>query len=186
MAYVPSWENDVFVSYATVDDQPLPGASDGWVTVLVDSLKLLLAQQLGRSDSATIWRDLRLRGNEPLTDEIMTAAGSSALLLVVLSEGYLASEWCKRERNRFLELVGAGSRRLFVVERTPIERSRRPVELQDLLGYPFWVRKRAELPPRTLGFPAPTPGDSEYYERVTKLAIEIADELKLLRSKATA
>jgi hypothetical protein len=38
MAYVPEFEHDIFVSYAHVDDIPLPGIEDGWVTTLVNNL----------------------------------------------------------------------------------------------------------------------------------------------------
>ena len=43
-------------------------------------------------------------------------------MLVVLSEGYLASEWCRREHNEFLASVGTGSRcrREVQLARTPI------------------------------------------------------------------
>ncbi len=38
----------IFVSYARADDQPSPGADEGWVTTLVKKLKTLLVQKLGR------------------------------------------------------------------------------------------------------------------------------------------
>ena len=183
MTYLPGWRNDVFVSYAQVDDRPLPGATDGWVCILVDALKVLLAQQLGRAELLAVWRDLQLARHSPLTPEIFQAVRTSAVLLVVLSEGYLASEWCQRERNEFLEIAGKGTRRLFVVERMPIERSRKPPEFSDLLGYPFWTRERDDMPARTLGVPVPTPNEPEYYHRLNRLAQELANELR--RIKAT-
>jgi hypothetical protein len=182
MAYTPGWQNDVFVSYAHVDDQLLPGATHGWVSLLIDAVQVLLAQQLGRAEVLAVWRDLQLSGNAQLTPEIVGAVRDSAVLLVVMSEGYLASEWCQRERNEFLELAGSASRRLFVVERMPIERSRKPKELGDLLGYPFWSRDRADLPARTLGVPVPTPSEPEYYHRLNRLALELASELRRMKA----
>jgi hypothetical protein len=44
MAYVPTYEHDIFVSYAHVDDEPIGGAEEGWVTCLVNNLDSLLAQ----------------------------------------------------------------------------------------------------------------------------------------------
>src|SRR5215471_7687869 len=99
MPYVVGYEHDVFVSYAHVDDHPLPGAKDGWVATLVDGLRVLLAEQLGRSEVLAVWHDLGLPGNAPVTAEILTAVDRSATLLVVLSEGYLASDWCQDESN---------------------------------------------------------------------------------------
>src|SRR5215475_7701764 len=123
MAYVPGWQNDVFVSYAQVDDRPLPGASDGWVSLLVDALKTLLAMQLGRAEVLAVWRDLQLARHAQLTPEIFGALRSSATLLIILSEGYLATDWCWSEYREFVKLAGPGTRRLFVVERMPIERA---------------------------------------------------------------
>ena len=183
MAYTPGCANDVFVSYAQVDDRPLPGAKDGWVCLLVDALKILLAQQLGRAEVLAVWRDLQLSRHAQLTPEIFQAVRSSAVLLVVLSEGYLASEWCQRERNEFLDTAGTGTRRLFVVERMPIEHHRKPAEFSDLLGYPFWMRERDDLPARTLGVPVPTPNEPEYYHRLNQLALELATELKRIKTK---
>jgi hypothetical protein len=182
MAYVSGYDNDVFVSYAHVDDRPLPPARDGWVSTLVDALKVLLAQQLGRAELCAVWRDLGLAGNAPLTPEIFAAIRGSAVMLLVLSEGYLASEWCRREHSEFLAMIGQGSRRFFVVERMPIERARWPVELQDLTGYPFWVRERSDLPARTLGMPTPLLEEREYYNRLNRLATELAAELKRIKA----
>ena len=35
MPFVPGYRHDIFVSYAHVDDKPLLGAKEGWVTILV-------------------------------------------------------------------------------------------------------------------------------------------------------
>lgn len=184
MAYVQHCQNDVFVSYAQVDDRPLPGARDGWVCTLVDALKLLLAQQLGRAEVLAVWRDLQLAGNERLTPAIFSAVRDSAALLVILSEGYLASRWCREEAREFLDRVGDTSRRVFVVERMPVDRARRPDAFQDLLGYPFWVRDREDAPARTLGVPIPTPEEPDYYRRLNRLAIELAGELQRMNAAA--
>jgi len=184
MAYVPGWQNDIFVSYARVDDQPLPGASDGWVSVLVDALRTLLAQQLGRAEVLRMWRDLQIAGHAPLTPEIFGALRGSATLLLILSEGYLASDWCWREYGEFIALAGASTRRVFVVERMPVDRDRKPAALRELTGYPFWVRDRGDRPPRVLGVPVPTPAEPEYYHRLNRLALELGGELKRMAAAA--
>ena len=35
MAFVPGYNNDIFVSYAHVDNEPLPGVEEGWVSILI-------------------------------------------------------------------------------------------------------------------------------------------------------
>lgn len=185
--FVPGYNNDIFVSYAHVDNEPLPGAEEGWVSTLMKGLKTRLAQRLGRKEAFVAWRDPELSAHEPLTPQLLEALKQAATLLIVLSPGYLASEWCQREREIFLQLtrqqVRAGSR-IFVVEREQIQPAEKPEELRELLGYPFWVVEHEGEPPRILGEPRPDPDDLRYYNKVTDLAFALAAELKLLQQAA--
>jgi len=76
MAFVPGYEQDVFISYAHVDDVPFFGGADpdqaaGWVTRLVRHLENFLAQQVGCAEGFRVWKDnYNLRGNDALTPEI--------------------------------------------------------------------------------------------------------------------
>ena len=54
MVFVPGYEHDIFVSYAHVDDQPLPGAEQGWITTLIDGLKNRLGANLGRMNAYSL------------------------------------------------------------------------------------------------------------------------------------
>ena len=184
MAFVPGYSHDLFVSYAHVDDEPLFGAQRGWVTTLVNNLETVVRQKLGFKDF-TIWMDHQLAGNQPLTPAIMSTLGNTATLLIILSPGYLSSEWCGREREAFLRLV-QGKRdacsQVFVVYSDKLDRSSVPAELADLIGYPFWVQEQEGKAPRTLGVPVPTPTETEYYNRVNQLGHELSQELKRLRA----
>lgn len=173
--------NDLFVSYAHVDDQLLPGAQLGWVTTLVSALRTQLATMLGRAERVTLWQDLSLPGNAPIPEELNSELRRSTALLVVLSPGYLASAWCNRERNTFLEYVGARSRRVFVAERMPIDQAEWPPEFRDLKGYKFWVKDRPGKPARTLGLPRPDPGDRPYYDALDDIVYDLTQTLKELK-----
>ena len=185
-AFVPGYQHDVFVSYARVNDLPLAGAVDGWVTTLVNNLEILLASRLGRW-SASLWMDHELAGNAPLTPAIVEALRQTAALVVVVSRAYLASRWCEREREEFFrvvrERVGAGSR-VFVIEYDKVEKSELPGEFGDLLGYQFWVEEARGKPPRTLGMPTPRPEEQEYFTRLNNLSYELADELERLKGES--
>ena len=100
---VPHYKHDIFVSYAHVDNEPLAGPDTQWVTNLLAGLKPMLGQQLGRADAYSLWMDYELRGNEPATPDILRQLQDTTLLLLILSPGYLASEWCCRELRRFAE-----------------------------------------------------------------------------------
>jgi hypothetical protein len=182
---IMSYKYDVFVSYAHVDDDPLIGVQEGWVSTLKNNLEKELARRLGRKEKAIVWMDHNLSGHEPLTPAIMQAIRESATLVIIASEGYRASSWCSRERKAFLNHVKErkrGDSRIFLVERDEIAREDLPDELQDLLGYRFWVRDHNGEPPRTLGIPVPRPEEQEYYRRLNKLSYDLAAEIKRLRN----
>lgn len=166
---------DIFVSYAHVDDEPLPPATEGWVTTLAKSLQIRIAQKLGRREAFSLWMDHRLSGNEPLTPQIMGRIGEAATMLIIYSPGYVASEWCNREKNEFLRVAGNLGSRLFVVER---DRAERIAELSSVRGYRFWVEDELSDETRTLGDPLPTPDERLYYAALGDLATDIARELQ--------
>jgi hypothetical protein len=184
MAYVAGYEHDIFISYAHVDNEPLVGAAEGWVTTLVRTLETVLRQKLGdREHKLSVWMDHELAGHRPFGDDIQNALERTATLLVIMSPGYLSSDWCSKERETFRSLVGSrarGGSRVFVVHRDRLELTLLPAEFEGLLGYRFWIEDGPARTPRTLGVPVPTPAELEYYSRVNQLALEVADELRRL------
>src|SRR5262249_46387537 len=66
MAFNPNLGCDLFISYARVDDEPVFGVK--WVSTLLQDLRNLLAQKMGRHDAFSIWWDeINLRGNHAVT-----------------------------------------------------------------------------------------------------------------------
>ncbi|MFO1429517.1 MAG: toll/interleukin-1 receptor domain-containing protein [Candidatus Competibacteraceae bacterium] len=191
-AFVPGFDHDVFVSYAHVDNQPLlvpGGVPAGWVDTLVENLKRLLSQQLGRRDWGRLWFDPNLRGDEAFPPVLREAVSRAATLLVIFSEGYLQSNWCRRERETFLQAAaqqGNTQGRIFVVKLMDIERSRWPQEFRDLLGYEFFSKEREHAPVRTLRMLADDPGNQLYFRRLDDLSRELADRLQSLRERPAA
>jgi hypothetical protein len=181
MAFVPGYEHDIFVSYAHLDDVPMVEGR-GWVSVFVDRLKRMLAQRLGRAEAFSIWMDRRLFGNEPFPDALLQHISQSAALIIILSPGYLQSEWCRHEANAFLETIRKrphADRRVFVVQTQPIERELWPLEFRDLRGYQFW-RQGDDNRPLTFGFPSPDVNDSEYFRQIEDLAIDLVGLMRAL------
>lgn len=183
-AIVPGYEHDIFVSYALVDNLVMPGAKDGWVSTLIAGLKIQLGQKLGRIETFKLWKDEKLTGNEPFPATIEAAIKQSATLVIILSPGYLASEWCQKELNTFLQMVAndpRGDSRVFVVERDKLEVTEKPRSVRDQLGYRFWVEEREGKAPRILGTPMPHPSDRLYYDKLGDLAHDLAEEIKRLK-----
>ena len=178
---------DIFISYAWVNDEKPPGVDRGWVTTLVMFLKDLLAEKLGRRESFWLWWDHQLPRNRPLTPELEAKVRETSILLIVLSRGYLSSDWCKKERELFLEearrRVDSGSR-VFIVHYNSVAQDECPEEFRDLMGYSFCtsdeVTEEESLP---LGYPYPTPQDKEYYARAKTSARDLAKELRRMRGE---
>jgi hypothetical protein len=187
MGYVHPDKPDIFLSYAHVNNEPDPAFPDrtGWVTTLVRGLKARLANKLGRVDSYDLWSDAKLAGNVEVTPEILGKLSGAAVILLVLSPAYLASEWCRRELTAFHEEIRrrkAGGGRVFIVEFDRVNPGEKPPELSALKGYRFWIEDPDNGNPETLGYPIVREKDlEEYYKRLNDLCIELVRELETLR-----
>jgi hypothetical protein len=141
MAYVPGYEYDLFISYSHDDDFAFgQGAGGGWVTDFHNGLEARLKQILG-ARSAEVWLDKkRLSGEWALDDKIRQDLGGTAAFLAIVSPLYLTSNYCRDEREWFLEhaaealRVGAMSRALRVVK-TPDEDNAHRRVFADTLGF---------------------------------------------------
>ncbi|MFN0053892.1 MAG: toll/interleukin-1 receptor domain-containing protein [Planctomycetales bacterium] len=191
-------DHDVFISYATVDDRP---AKNGWVSAFVKYLDESLSAAFGQRNPDRIWFDRSNIDEEAsLTEQIRTKVQKSACMVVILSQGYAKSQWCRQEREAFLAAVAGqpeADRRLFLIDIGNLDQKDRPQEFCDKRGRLFYVQ-----PPNTtdvidrepLGFPIPDPEKKEHkeffgqvdqlaralHERVSKLpgATQVAPAVK--------
>ena len=186
-ALVPGFEQDVFISYAHVDDVPFFGGADpdqsaGWVTRLVRHLENFLAQQIGRAEGFRVWKDnYDLRGNDALTPEIAAELRRAATFIAILSPGYLASAWCRHETRLFAQhFAGDLAGRVFVLEKARLDDAVGvPQELKGLRGYRFWYVD-VDKQPRTFGMPMPLQGEIQYFRQVDDLARDIHRRLRAM------
>jgi hypothetical protein len=185
MTFVPGYDQDVFISYAHVDNEPFFDAPTGWVATFVRILKNELAQKVGRADRFELWFDNNnLRGNHSVTPEITAKLRRAATFVAILSPSYAASQWCRDEARLFTQhFTGDLAGRIFVVEKELFEE--KPPEFTDLLGYRFWYRDHNEQP-RTLGKPMPDPDEKEYFGQIEDLARDIHKQLKAMASRQLA
>ena len=126
----------------------------------------------------------KLPSNARATPEIDAKVRDSAILLLILSDGYLASEWCGREMSLFLDeeikrRKDTGSR-IFVVEYSDVQR---PPALKDVVGSRFWEMDARKKRPHTLGFLKRDREDERYSERVLDLCHDIVAELKCQKAQ---
>ena len=131
---------DAFLSYAHVDDLPIPESpqAGGWISTFYETLASEVRQRLGRTDVA-LWKDDELAYDQSLTRQLIETVQSAAVLIVMLSPGYIRSEWCGRERQAFMQAVRSrGDARVFVVAKEWIAPADVPAELRDYKRFPFF------------------------------------------------
>ena len=177
----------IFISYAWVDNEPFPGADNCWVSTFVDGLQKHLARELGRRDEAQrLWVDYeQMRGNESVTPKILECLEASSTFVLILSAGYVASDWCHQELDAFVKQVGTDSGRIFVVRMSPVNQEE-PEALHDLVKYSFCYQDDRNQP-CTRWFPDIDPTDREYSREQQRLARDLAAKLrKPLRSEGPA
>ena len=106
MAYVPGCRHDLFISYASENNR------EGWVEQFANALGQELGDLLGRQfvPKDSVYLDKReLEVAQSFPDRLTAAARDSAILVPILSPGYLTSEWCNRERTEFFSKLPYGA-----------------------------------------------------------------------------
>ncbi len=177
------YENDIFISYAHIDNQALTENQKGWIDRFHRTLEIRLQELLG--ENPKIWRDKKLQGNDVFSDAIVRQFQSAAILISVISPRYVKSEWCTKELSEFIEVaeqkqgLRIGDKlRTFKVVKTPVPREKMPPELQAVLGYEFYqidkdtdkaVEFRRESGP-------------EFEQRFVALVFDLAHEISQLLS----
>ena len=175
------FEYDVYISYSRLDNVPLDGDQEGWVTRFHTGLSYVLGMRLGRE--ARIWRDLKFSGDDLIADETAQDLLKTALFISVVSPHYVESEWCIREANEFCKaaentggiVINGRSRALKVYKGPVAEEGRLPEVMKNTLGYPMYV-----VDEQWQGVPIeldPIYGDDfklKYNIKLTQLAFDVA------------
>ncbi|MEC7201114.1 MAG: TIR domain-containing protein [Limisphaerales bacterium] len=187
--------NDIFISYAHMDDQVLDEDQKGWITKFHRVLRVKLGQLMG--EPAKIWRDEKLSGTDVYDDKIVSEFKKAKVMISVLSPRYIKSEWCNRELNEFYEAaenesgirVGEKSRLIKVVK-TPFDTDQAaehlPKIFEAILGFDFFEQDpesgRIVEFDEAFGVKA----KQNYYSRIYDLASEIADILKRMEGGSSS
>jgi hypothetical protein len=177
------FDKHVFISYAHLDNQPLPPEQQGWITEFHAALAAFLSMRLG--GKSKIWRDEKLQGNDIFAAEIVAQFPHTALLVSILTPRYLKSEWCTREVQEFCDsaqhsggVVVDNKARVFKVIKTPVDTEESlPSVMKDALGYEFFTYEGGA--PLELD---PVANPQAYKLKVNKLAWDIVQLLKKLEA----
>lgn len=95
--------DDVFISYRHLDNELHDEQEKGWVDNFHDHFESLLGEVLGYEPK--IWRDTRLEGNVYFADVLEERIKKMAVLISILSPGYLRFDWCIGELREFCRLA---------------------------------------------------------------------------------
>jgi hypothetical protein len=194
MTYLaPAFVHDVFVSYAHGDaDRSGNSPLRIWSKAFARELELELGT-MPRLQSSSVFLDdsdragHSLDSNDPLTQQLRSAAAGSAFLLSLMSPHYLASPWCNDERTWWLREAAAAAMpeigsRLFVARVWPTGESPWPPEFCDERGNPMlgvWFHERPgnEMTSRPLGWVDPTRNE-EFRSALVDLAGQIGVRMR--------
>jgi len=180
-----SFTQDLFISYAHIDNQPMTSAGNGWISRFHVDIEKYLNMRL--PNDVNIWRDDKLQGNDMFAHEITDRLADAAVLVSVLTPRYLNSDWCTREVAEFCRAAEQGGgilvenkSRIFKVLKTPVgTQEALPSEMKDVLGYEFFIYED-EAPVELDAMYGENYGQA-YKLKVAKLAWHISELLKKIK-----
>jgi hypothetical protein len=146
MGYVPGYENDVFISYAHVDNEPILPDKPGWVDFFEDLLRKRVKARL--RGEIQFSRDQQLRLYRKFSDQLTEKLASSAVLICIPSPNYVESDWCLWELEQFHKRMG-GDRIIKVVKTHFDEQSLKPSarsllkQIEHVLDSRFYIRNES-------------------------------------------
>ena len=183
--------DDVFISYRHLDNELLDDQGKGWIDNFHERFQNVLGEELGYEPS--VWRDPRLPGNVYFADVLEERIRKTAVMISVLSPGYVQSDWCVGELREFCRLADqtggllVGNRmRLFKVVKTHVERGEHPPELQKQLGYEFYEMDRTTQRPVAFGHELGRNSDQRYWSKLHDLAWDVKQVLSAINPRARA
>ena len=189
MGFVPGYANDIFISYAHIDNDPLIEGKKGWVDFFVDLLRKRVRVRIG--GEIEIFRDPQLQRFGKFSTQLNEALSASATFIGVLSPRYAESDWCLHELAEFGKRVG-NDRVIKVVKTAVDEQGYEPevkalfAELQDVLDFRFYKKDESshlfvDLQPEVIADHIPAS-----LEKIDAIAQNLVTLLKQLRSSHTS
>ena len=189
MSSASPFTDDVFISYRHLDNELLDEQGKGWIDNFHERFESVLGEAMGYEPS--IWRDPRLPGNVYFADVLEERIRNTAVVISILSPGYLQSEWCMGELREFCRLADntggllAGDKmRIFKVVKTHIDREQHPLEFQKQLGYEFYELDKTTKRPVAFGQELGRHRDQRYWSKLDDLAWDVKQVLSIINPRA--
>lgn len=187
MGWVSGFENDVFISYARVDNATVENDPErGWVSLFHRHLEVALSKKVGRLETVRIWRDTREISGQQLFDQtIQDTIGRSAIFVALTSRGYLESQYCGQELRSFyakakadpIGLAIADNYRIFNLLINNLPQPEWPEEFKGTSGFPLNDGEDA----RAAGEPSAV-GQDKFAQQLREVSQAIYSTLTRLRA----
>lgn len=178
---------DVFISYAHADNEAPPNAKKpkGWVTALAENLNI--GPNVRKKQ---IFIDHQLKPGDAFSDDLIAKVENSKLLVLLLSQNYIDSEWCGKELEHFIQAHSNDAEKpadVFVVELFPYEEFTKVPEnilqlRKRLIHAKFWLHPTETNSPVLSGYPTPDDSGEEegkhYWRMLNELKNAIDQRLR--------
>ena len=179
MAYVPSFEHDIFISYAHADNVAT-GRVSAFHRDLVQRLTTRLGARAFHKPQEWVFFDrFGLKAGDEFSPKLERSARRSAVLISLLSPSYLQAPYCIKETEWFLESKS--------LARDPIERRLIPILFNhtDEGGLRQFPQFASDLLRGSLCTPSAShePGSAAWNDLLETLANQIEDHLRDARRK---
>lgn len=182
MAFLRQFTHDVFVSYAHVDNLPDRPGERGWVEDFADQLRVRLLKRAG--EPVEVWRDPELRRVERFDEAIQKAVREAGVMIALISNRYLRSEYCADELAWFCEKASAephgltvgGCLRVFPVLLYNFPHTEWPEACRGTLAFPFHDAEGTDAHGAPLD-----PAGEPFEQQMKALVEELHHVLELLR-----
>ena len=188
MGFVPGYPNDIFISYAHFDNDPLIGGKLGWVDFFEDLLRKRLTGRLGKK--IEIFRDPKLRHYGKFSKQLAETLSSSAVFICIISPRYVESDWCLHELSEFGKRLS--NDRVIKVVKTAVDEESYNEEAKSLFGaikeileFRFYetderTGRFVDLQPEIIKDDIPV-----FVRKIDVIAQEVVELLKKLRKEAS-
>ena len=183
--------DDVFISYRHLDNKDLDEHGKGWIDNFHERFENVLLGKLGYEPR--IWRDTRLPGNAYFADVLEERIRNTAVVISVLSPGYLMSDWCMGELREFCRLAeqtgglrAGNNMRIFKAVKFPTEPEEHPPEFRKQLGYEFYEIDKMTRRPTEFAQAGGRDRAQRYWSKLDELAWDVRQVLYAINPRARA
>jgi len=168
-------EQQIFISYAHADNQPIGTNRIRWISKLVEDIRTYMPM---KGKKAKIITDHAFKMNGKIIERIEKEIEQSSIFIPILSPAYIQSKYCTMERKIFCEKYKDYDERIITVEKLEVENN---LPFEEHLRNVFWEKDIENRESLTLSLL--TSGEDEsnkYFKKIIKLVSSIIERLDYL------